>query len=103
MKKPSGFLNFLLSYLAIVLNLCYLFIEPLIFATVGLIYQVPWQYYLISIGGFAVLMVLWEVIAYFVLKNSDKTFHCPFVRKLIHLRALFVSPENGEDLPQEDN
>ena len=95
--------TFLLAYFAILLNLCYLFIEPLIFATVGLIYQVPWQYYLITIGGFAVLMVLWEVIAHFALKNSDRKFHCPFVRKLKRIMAQFAVTESVSDPPVEDN
>ena len=103
MNKFSGFLNFLLSYLAIVLNLCYLFIEPLIFATVGIIYEVSWPYYLITIGGFAVLMVLWEAIAYVALKNSERKFHCPFIRKLNRIRARLAAAENGDDRPREDN
>jgi hypothetical protein len=103
MKKSSGFINFLLSYLAILLNLGYLFIEPLIFATVGLIYQVSWPYYLITIGGFAVLMVLWEAIAYVALRDSEKKFHCPFIRKLNRIRTRLAEADNSDDLPREDN
>ena len=97
MNKSNGFVGFLLTYFTIVLNLGYLFIEPLIFVTVGLIYEVPWQYYLICIGGYYGLMVVWELLAHFLRPQSGRIFHCPFVRKLKQLRARFVEE------PKENN
>ena len=95
MKKSSGFLDFLLSYLVIMGNQIYLLIEPLIFATVGLIYRVPWQYYLISIGGFYLLMLIWEVVCRIIFKDSEKKYHCPLVLKFKRMVARF-SEESKE-------
>jgi hypothetical protein len=105
MNKSNGFVGFLLSYLAIILNLGYLFIEPLIFVTVGLIYDVPWQYYLICIGGYYGLMVVWEVAARLLQKDGGRVFHCPFVRKLKQIMAKFAESgeESAEKQPTDEN
>ena len=87
--KKTGFIDFLWSYLFILAQLAYLLIEPLIFATVGLIYRVPWQYYLISIGGFYLLMLIWEVVCRIIFKDSEKKYHCPLVLKFKRMVARF--------------
>jgi hypothetical protein len=108
--KKSRFSDFLWSYLFILVQLVYLFIEPLIFSTVGLIMEVSWQYYLISIGGYYALTAVWELIAYFLRDENGKTLHSPFMRKLNGILARFnqnaennPKAETVENLPTEDN
>ena len=99
--KNNPILEFLWSYLFIMAQLIYLFLEPLIFSTVGLLLNVSWQYYLISIGGYYALTLVWEVLAQLFKGKNGKTVHPPFVRKLKKVLALFAQ-EAGKDV-QEDN
>ena len=99
--KKSGLIDFLWSYLFILVQLVYLFVEPLIFTTIGLIFHVGWPYYLISIGGYYALTVLWELLARLLRSENGKIFHPPFVRKAKKLLAMFQ--ENGQPAPTEDN
>lgn len=99
--KKSGLIDFLWSYLFILVQLVYLFIEPLIFATVGLIFHVGWAYYLISIGGYYALTAVWELLARLLRSENGKIFHPPFIRKLKRLVALFR--ESAQQTPTEDN
>ena len=99
--KNNPILEFLWSYVFIMAQLIYLFLEPLIFSTVGLIFQVSWQYYLISIGGYYALTLIWEVLARLFQTENGKTVHPPFVRKLKKVMALFAQ-EAGKPA-QEDN
>ena len=89
MKKP-GFIDFLWSYLFILAQLAYLLIEPLIFTTVGLILQVSWQYYLVSIGGYYALTAVWELVAYLMTTEGSIKHHAPFVRRVLQLKARFI-------------
>ena len=103
MKKFS-IIDFLWSYLFIMVQLIYLFIEPLIFSTVGLIIQVSWQYYLVSIGGYYALTALWELIAYLKATDSGKKFHSPFVRRLQKVLSRFSDDtKKDEDINKEEN
>ena len=103
MKKP-GFVDFLWSYLFIMAQLIYLFIEPLIFSTVGLICQVRWPFYLASIGGYYALTALWELIAYLKDTGSGKRVHSPFVRRLKKVLAQFADDaQEPKNTDQEEN
>ena len=97
MKK---FTDFLLFYLAIMCNLIELLMAPLIFATVGLIYDVRGIYYLITIGGYLVLMVIWEVLGRLYVGESGKVFHCPMVRVW---KKIMARLSESNETPTEDN
>ena len=92
----NKFVTFLLAYLAIMWNLIELLLAPLIFATVGAIYHVTWHYYLLTIGGYAAVMVIWELVARYLCKDTEQKYHCPFVRKLKKIMArLNAAPEEN--------
>jgi hypothetical protein len=97
MKKP-GFIDFLWSYLFILVQLAYLLVEPLIFTTVGLILQVSWQYYLVSIGGYYALTAVWELVAYLMANEGGKKLHSPFIRRVRQVKARF----NADTKPVEE-
>ena len=90
--------EFFMSYLFIMWNLIELLLAPLIFTTVGMIYQVTWPYYLVSIGGYYAVMAVWEIVARYLSKNSDKEYHCPLVRSWQRVKARLnaTSDENAE-------
>ncbi len=103
MKKP-GFIDFLWSYLFILVQLAYLLVEPLIFTTVGLILQVSWQYYLVSIGGYYALTAVWELVAYLMANEGGKKIHAPFVRRVLQVKARFTEePKPVAEETTEEN
>ena len=92
----NKFTTFLMTYLFIMWNLIELLLAPLIFATVGCIYHVSWQYYMLTIGGYFGVMVVWELLARYVCEDSAKKYHCPFVRKLKKIQArLNAAPQEN--------
>ena len=93
-----GFIDFLWSYLFILVQLAYLLLEPLIFTTVGLILQVSWQFYLVSIGGYYGLTAVWELVAYLMSTEGKKPLHAPFTRRVLQLKARL----NSEAKPVEE-
>ena len=102
--KSNRFTDFLWSYLFIVVQLVYLLLEPLIFATVGAIFQVSWLYYLVSIGGYYAFTALWELAVHFMTEEGSKKIHSPFVRKLRTIRQRFAQSENiAEEERKEEN
>ena len=102
--KKSGLIDFLWSYLFILVQLAYLLLEPLIFTTVGLILQVSWQFYLVSIGGYYGLTALWELVAYLMRTDGGKTYHSPVVRRVLQLKARLTEDANSvEEETTEEN
>jgi hypothetical protein len=53
---------------------------PAIFTFIGLIYNFPWQYYAVTIGGYFILFAIVEIIAHFIFKAIDKKF-TPFLER----------------------
>lgn len=102
--KKSGITEFLWTYLFILVQLAYLLIEPLIFTTVGLILDVSWQYYLVSIGGYYGLTALWELVAYLMSTEGKKPLHAPFIRRVLQLKARLDSElKPVEEETKEEN
>ena len=99
--KNNSFIDFLWSYLFLMVQLVYLLVEPLIFTTVGLIMNVRWPYYLVSIGGYYALTAIWELVARYLKTEDGKAFHSPFVSRLKKVMAQFS--QNGEKPTKEDN
>ena len=96
--------EFLWAYLFILCQLVYLLIEPLIFATVGMIFQVNWQYYLVTIGGYYAFSAVWEFVVFLMSDKDSKKFHAPVVRRFKKVLARFSQNEkNVEHPPKEGN
>ncbi len=55
---------------------------PALFVIIGLLNSFPWQYYAITIGGYIVLFIVFEIIAHFVFKALDKKYTPIIERKL---------------------
>ncbi len=79
----KGFLKFLniIGYIIMVIWTLVEFLAlPALFTVIGLLNNFPWQYYAISIGGYLILFIIIEIIAYFISKAFDKKF-TPFLER----------------------
>ena len=55
---------------------------PAVFLVIGLLNSFPWQYYVISIGGYFALFIILEIILHFIFKALDKKYTPLIKRKL---------------------
>ena len=80
----KGFLKFLdiIGYIIMVIWSIIEFLSlPALFTIIGLLNKFPWQYYLITIGGYFILFIIIEIITHFVFKALDKKYTPFFERK----------------------
>ena len=97
MKPRSKFVAFLLF----LVDLLDLLMVPVIFTIVGLIRQVPWQYYIATIGCYFGLVSLLELVLRFFFSTPEKKQSTRFFRKLEKMFLVF--PEDDSNSSQKDN
>lgn len=90
MKSRSKFVAFLLF----LVDLLDLLLVPVIFTVVGLIYQVPWQYYIVTIGGYFGLVSILELVLRHLVSTPEKKQSTRFFRKL---EKMFFDFSDVED------
>ena len=95
MKPRSKFVAFLLF----LVDLLDLLIVPVIFTIVGLIRQVPWQFYVVTIGGYFGLVSILELLLRYVFSTPEKKQSTRFFRKLE--KMFLIVPEDQENYSQE--
>lgn len=97
MKSRSKFVAFLL-FLVDLLDLLWV---PVIFTIVGLIYQVSWQYYIATIGGYFGLVSILELVLRYLVSTPEKKQSTRFFRKLEKMFFDFTDVEDNS--PDKDN
>lgn len=55
---------------------------PALCVIIGVLNSYPWQYYVITIGGYVLLFIFAEIIAHFISKAIDKKYTPIIARKL---------------------
>ena len=95
MKPRSKFVAVLLF----LVDLLELLIVPVIFTIVGLIRQVPWQFYVVTIGGYFGLVSILELVLRTFLSTPEKKQSTRFFRKLE--KMFLIVPEDQENSSQE--
>ena len=79
----------LLSILFAIVDLLEVLFFPLVFLIAGLLLQLPWQYYAITIGGYFALFFLGQLLLHLILKKFDKTYSRRFTKKLETIISKF--------------
>ncbi|MBE6587873.1 MAG: hypothetical protein E7647_05600 [Ruminococcaceae bacterium] len=91
MKRTFNILGNILIIGMMVWSLLEILALPAFFVFLGVLNSLPWQYYVISIGGYFGLLVIAEIVGYFVVKALDKKY-TPFIFRKI--RKFFPKVEN---------
>ena len=93
-----------LSIFAAIAELIEFLIVPALFVLVGVLNQLPWQYYAIFIGGYFALFLILELAIHLIFKALDKKYASRFAEKIERIIARFSKDkENVKNLPSEDN
>ncbi len=98
MKKIA---RIILSIILTVWELGEILLLPTLFLLVGILYQLPWQYYAIFIGGYFALLLLGELAIHLIIKALNKKYASRFVAKIERIVARFS--EDTENPPKKDN
>ena len=89
MKKSAKVLMTLFSILGAIVELVEFLFFPLIFLIAGLLLQLPWQYYAITIGGYFALFILGELLLYLIFKGLVKQYSSRFAKKMEKILSKF--------------
>ena len=79
----------LLGILGAIVELVEFLFFPLIFLIAGLLLQLPWQYYAITIGGYFALFILGELLLYLIFKRLEKKYSSRFAQKMEKILSKF--------------
>lgn len=91
----------ILSIILTIAELIEFLILPAVFVLLGILYQLPWQYYAITVGGFFILLAIGELAIYLIFKALNKKYASRFAQKAAKIIARFS--KDPENLPTEDN
>ena len=82
MKKLLNVIGYILYVGMILWEVIEFLAVPAVLVILGLLNELPWQYYVISIGGYFALFIILEIILHFVFKALDKKYTPLIERKL---------------------
>ena len=82
MNRFLHFIGIIGTMIMIICDIAEFLAVPALFIVIGLLNSYPWQYYVISIGGYIVLFIVAEIIAHFVFKTFNKKYSPLIERKL---------------------
>lgn len=74
MKGLLKFFEIILTIIYVVWELAEILLLPAIFVVAGLMYDLPWQYYLATVGGYFVICIIIQIICHFSFKRFEKKF-----------------------------
>ena len=66
--------NFILTSIDVVWELAEILLLPTIFVVAGLMYDLSWQYYLATVGGYFAICIIIQIICHFSFKRFEKKF-----------------------------
>ena len=84
----NGILKFLNGVAAVICffeTLAEIFLIPVILLVIGLLNELPWQYYAVAIGGYFGFAVLLQIILHFIFKKIGKRVETAFSRLLARM------------------
>ena len=82
MKKILGFIANILYVGMVIWDIIEFLALPALFLIIGLINSLPWQYYVITVGGYFALFIILEIVLHFIFKALDKKYTPLIERKL---------------------
>ena len=68
MKRPLTFIDDVFPVMITILNILRYSVVPVLFAVIGLIFSLPWQYYAITIGGYFAIVIITKSFRYWIVK-----------------------------------
>lgn len=71
MKRFLKFLSGLFAVAIFIIELAEILGLPIAFLLIGIFCDMPWQFYLISIGGYFVLLVIAEIVVRLIFKSTS--------------------------------
>lgn len=95
MKTLKKVLLTLVGILCMLAEILDVLIIPIAFLILGLLQQMPWQYYAIMIGGYFGVIILSELILHLIFKALGKKYSTRFVQKVEKLMARFTKEQNN--------
>lgn len=101
MKGPGKVIAVILSVFLTIAELVEFLIVPALFTLVGVLYQLPWSYYAIFIGGYFALFLIGELAIHLIFKAMTKKYTSRFTRKVEKIIARFS--KDSKNLPAEGN
>mgnify|MGYP003417960779 FL=1 len=81
MRKMLKFLDIIFTIIMIIWDIIEFLAVPALFIIIGLLNSFPWQYYVITIGGYFLLFIIFEIVAHFVFKALNKKYSPILERK----------------------
>ena len=82
MKKLLNFIGNILYTGMVIWDIVEFLILPVLFLIIGLVSSLPWQYYVITIGGYFALFIILEIILHFVFKALEKKY-TPLIERVL--------------------
>ena len=74
MRMMLNILNIVFTIIMIIWDLIEFLAVPAFFVIIGLFNSFSWQYYVITIGGYFLLFIIFEIVTHFVFKALDKKY-----------------------------
>ncbi len=93
MKKFLKILSGLLSVVVFIIELAEFLGLPVALLLIGIFCDMPWQFYLISIGGCFVLLVIAEIVAHIIFKSTS-----PILQRKLERLFDRLNRSSNEDL-----
>ena len=96
-EQMKGFLKFtaiFFSIVAIIWMLLEILAIPALFFLVGLFNDFPWQYYVVTIGGYFIIAIIIQTICHFIFNHFEKRYEST-LEKLF--RKFFEKKDNQQE------
>ena len=94
--------NFLYACMVIWEIIEFLFL-PILFVLLGLYLKLPWQYYLITVGGYAAIFLLIDIGMRILFKHLDRKYSSIVERKLEKIIDRFTKKSNDSNADRTDD
>ena len=93
MNRFLHFIGIVVTIIMVIWDTMEFLAVPALFIIIGMLNSFPWQYYVITIGGYTALFIIAEIIAHFVFKALDKKY-TPFIERKLEKICNRFSKEN---------
>ena len=104
MKTILKALVVVLGIFGAIMDLLDLLVLPASFVLIGILSHLPLAYYLITVGGYFVFLLIIEVLSRMIFKKLEKKYSSRWGKKIDRIISRFsCCSEKNDTLPFEDN
>ncbi len=83
MKVFTKLLEIVFTVFIVIHDMLELLALPILFLLVGIFNALPWQYYVITIGGYFVILAVIEIVLHFYFKHWERKY-TPALGRLVN-------------------